>query len=372
MRIGRVCLVRPTILVSSLAAGFLGCSTPASNTDLRPDGPPEIMQVFATERGDGATALGLYYSGNTEYNALDVKGGGNAMNPTGNGCGDVYDENGDDCKVMNAAANAEQQFRIIFDELLSGPTVEQFACACTGDMANCPNNVTASIDPSNCQDNPDTTADEAGRWLDANNDGMPDDAVLIDGIVSFSCGGMELYKTGPDDGFYNPSGNQLIPVAQGLAGLGPALVINATQGLRTDSDCTISIGDTVVDKTGEKVPALPATAKFHTEKLAVLTSTPPDTTDGVALDSDIALTFSGLIDPATATGIVLREKTGAVVVADATVTVGADDASTITISHTAPLKPSTEYEVVIPDAIADIWGGKSSNYPVITFTTKAM
>src|SRR5258707_9756535 len=112
MRIGRVCLVRPSILVGSLAVGLLGCSAPASNTDLRPEGAPEILQVFATERVDGVAHSGLYYSGNADYNANDVKGGAN-------GCSDDYEANDDNCKVDTAVADSSQKFRIIFDELLN-------------------------------------------------------------------------------------------------------------------------------------------------------------------------------------------------------------------------------------------------------------
>ena len=369
MRIGRVCLVRPSILVGSLAVGLLGCSAPASNTDLRPEGAPEILQVFATERVDGAAQLGLYYSGNADYNAIDVKGGATAG--TGDGCGDDYNDNGDDCKVETAVADTTQKFRIIFDELLNGSSVEAFVCACNGDMAMCPNMVTASIDPSQCQDNPNTSSNEAGRWLDVNNDGMPDKARLIKGIISFDCGG-PLYTSTEADGFYNPSGNQLIPVAQGLAGLGPALVITASQGLKTDSDCFITVGSAVKDKQGNDVPALPATAIFHTEALAVLTSEPKDAATGVKSNSGIVLQFDALIDEASTTGVILREKTGAVAVADAVVAVAADDKTKVTISHATNLKLNTAYEVVVPATIKDIWGGAAAAHPIITFTTGAM
>jgi hypothetical protein len=324
--------------------------------------------VFATERVDGAAQLGLYYSGNAEYNANDVEGGASAG--MGDGCGDDYEDNGDDCTVETAVADTSQTFRIIFDELLNGSSVEAFVCGCNGDMPMCPNMVTASIDPSMCQDNPNTATNEAGRWLDANNDGMPDKAQLIEGIISFDCGG-PLYSSTPADGFYNPSGNQLIPVAQGLAGMGPALVITASQGLKTNSDCFLTVGSMVKDKQGTTVPALPATAVFHTETLAVLSSVPKDAATGVMTGSGVVLQFNALIKDTTTTGLVLREKTGAVVVADATVTVADDDQSKITISHTAALKPNTTYEVVVPATITDIWGGIAPSHPIITFTTGA-
>src|SRR5262245_50275737 len=128
MRIGRVACLGPSMLAGSLAAGLIGCSAPASNTDLRPEGAPEVLQVFVTERVEGGTALGLYYSGNAEYNVDETGGGANGDMP--NQCGDTYDELGDDCVVTDAVADASQKARIIFDELLQGSSVEEFVCAC--------------------------------------------------------------------------------------------------------------------------------------------------------------------------------------------------------------------------------------------------
>jgi Bacterial Ig-like domain len=365
MRIGRVaCRVLPSMLVGSLAAGSFGCSAPASHTDLRPEGPPDVLQVFVTERSEGATGLGLYYNANEEY-AVDVTDG---QGGAANGCGDVFDEQGDDCTVATAAANADQKVRIIFDELLKGSSVEEFMCACnSGDKANCPNMVLSSTDPADCANNPDTTADEQGRWLDDNNDGMPDKARLVDKLVTFNCDGTDIYTTGPGDGFYNPSGNQLIPVATQLAGLGPALVIINNGGLKTSADCSIKFGSAIIDKQGETVPALPATATFHTETLAPLKSVPAAGGEIAGFADNITVTFNAFL--ASADGIGIRVA-GTTTLLPATVMLGMT-ADTVVINPTADLLPNTMYEVVIPATLADKYGGVIDAASTIAFKTKA-
>ncbi len=367
MRIGRVaCFVLPSMLVGSLAAGLIGCSAPASKTDLKPEGPPEVLQLFVSERAGAATALGLAFNANPEY-AVDVKGGG-PNNDMANGCGDAFDEFGDDCKVTDAVTDPTQKMRIIFDELLNGSTVEEFVCACAGATPNCPNMVISSLDPSKCADNPDTTADEASRWLDVNNDGMPDKAKLVTGIVTFFCDDTMLYSTAADDGFYNPSGNQLIPVATKLAGLGPALVVTAKQGLKTSAKCRITIGSNVTDKQGELVPALPTTVTFQTEALAVLKSTPTEAATGVKIGDPITLVFNAPVKDTAAAGIVL--KAGATVV-PATITLS-DDKTTVTVKPNAPLAVNTAHTVEVPVSVTDKYGGAYPAATTLTFTTGAM
>jgi hypothetical protein len=359
MRIGRVaCLVWPSFVAGALAAG---CSTPASNTELKPEGPPAVLQVFVTERAEDATALGLFYSGNEEYNAVDADG---------SGCSDVYEEYGDDCAVTAAVADGTQKVRIVFDELLDGSKVEEFVCACQTEASqNCPNMLTSALDPSQCGDNPDTSADESARFLDANNDGMPDKARLIAGLVTFTCDGMPVYTSGQDDGFYNPSGNQLIPVATELGGLGPALVVTAAGGLKTGASCSITINaEQVKDKQGEGVPAIPATATFKTEALGILTSSPVDAAINVPLNTKPTVTFNAKIDMAAAAGIILRVK--GTTTAVATGVLGMDGV-TVTLTPAAALTASTQYEIVVPATVVDALGGAFPAEKIITFTTGA-
>src|SRR6185436_15730292 len=111
-----------------------------SGTDLHPEGQPEVLQVFVTERTATAKALGLAYNGNEDY----------AVDDDGNGCGDIFDDNSDDCKVTEAVADGSQKIRIIFDELLEGATVEDFVCACAGASVkpeDCANMIPSALDP---------------------------------------------------------------------------------------------------------------------------------------------------------------------------------------------------------------------------------
>ncbi len=370
MRIGRVAsLAMPSLLIGSMAAG-LGCDAPKTGTALEPEGAPEILQVFVTERVAGAAGLGLYYNANEDYFAED-----------GTQCGTVLsEENGDDCLVTNAVADATQKIRIVFDELLAGDTVEEFFCACAGETGDtpCPNNILASLDPTMCADNPNTNADEGSRWEDKNGDGLPDRARLLGGVVIVTCDDVDVYTTGPADGFYNPSGNQQIPVATGLAGLGPALVITASGGLRTNADCTIKLAATVTDKEGTPVPSLPSTAAtFHTEAMALLSSTPENNATGVARNVSPNLQFNSTLDESTLDNIVLRLAPGGATV-PAEITLGMDKVS-VTIDPTVDPMPAldlltagTKYEIVIPVTLTDAFGGPFPMEQIITFTTGAM
>ena len=375
MRIGRVAsLALPSILAGSLSMGTFGCTTPSSGTDLNPEGPPEILQVFVTERTPTSKALGLVYNGNLDY-AVDESGGG-ADGSAPNQCGDIFDENGDDCTVANAVADPSQTFRIVLDELLEGTSVEEFVCACVGtdgvaQDGECPNNVVSTLDPAGCNDSPSTpNVNEGSRWLDVNADGMPDKARLVGGIATINCDGEDLYSTQPEDGFYNPSGNQLIPVATGLSGLGPALVISASAGLKTGADCTIRLSDTVKDKEGLAVVAVPPTAMaFHSESLALLSSVPTSGVSGVSPDLALNLGFNAFLKEDTIENVVLREKTGAVVISARELALG-DDKISVKIDPTGTLRPDRDYEIVIPaTTVTDIYAGKFPAEKLVTFKT---
>jgi hypothetical protein len=293
--------------------------------------------------------------------------------PSPNGIPDIIDRNGDDLQVTEAFADDSQQLRIIFDELLNGETVEQFVCACADD---CPNMIEASLDPTACDDNPDTQVNEQGQFLDTNADGLPDLAQSLAGIVTITCNDADanpipVYTAAAGDGFYNPSGNQDVPVATGLAGLGPAVVMNVTTGLRTDSDCKVALGADVKDKDGQVVPALPADKSFHTQKLKFL-STPADAKTGVDVKPNVNLAFNALIDKNTLTGIKIdKDAAGTITPVPATVTLLMSGTS-VDIDPTADLELNTKYVVTVPATVADQHGGKLPAEVKFSFTTKAM
>jgi hypothetical protein len=186
--------------------------------------------------------------------------------------------------TVSAAMLTMGEIRIVFDELLDGNTAEQFECACNvansgGGMADCGAGPTYAVDPSTCPENPNTSTKEQGRWADVEGNGIPDSAELLPGLVTVTCGAM-TFPSQETDGLYNPSGNQLVPVASGLAqGLGPALSITGlTTGnpptpvtLPADTDCTITLSSSLKDKDGNAVVfhswdgnAAPTSVTFHT------------------------------------------------------------------------------------------------------------
>lgn len=244
-------------LIGAVSLAMVGCDREESMTLLHPDGPPEVSQVFVTELvddGEGGLAAVLNLAFGEHPDACPVEG-----DPPF-GCSDVGDG------TVGQAALDTQKIRIVFDELLDGETIEQFQCACVagGGDEPCPAGPTASLDPSACVDNPNSTFNEQGKWLDSANDGVPDAMELLPDLVTIDCGGT-LIVPGPLEGFYNPSGNQQVPVSTGLAeGIGPALVLTLTQTLPADTDCGITFpAGKITDKDGNE-PFLSAPITFRT------------------------------------------------------------------------------------------------------------
>jgi hypothetical protein len=353
-------------VTGAFAGGLLGCSAPTSKTALQPDGPPNIFQIFVTERdpATGDTSLGLYLNANPEFD----------VDADMNGKPDLLEQNGDDGVVTNAVVDGTQTVRIVFDELLDGSTLEEFFCACSAAATGCPTGTPdATLDPSMCADNPDSAANELGEWLDANGDGLPDKARLLPGLVTVTCDGTAIFTNATGDaGFYNPSGNQDIPVATGLLGLGPALVATVTTGLKTNADCAIAVTDKVKDKDGNAVPAPDSSKKFHTESMTVLSSVPADMATGVKLNIAPAVSFNAILDMDTINGIKLEKDVGGVRTAVQTTNTLAPNMTEVDMMPAANLEASTDYVITVPVTVTDTFGGAFPAAQEIKFTTGTM
>lgn len=338
-----------TALCLAVATG-IGCSAEESKTLLNPEGPPDILQVFVTERlSDGSTALTPTYGSHPEFDSeTEFEEGPDPSTP-----------------VMTAVADSTQKVRIIFDELIRGNTLEQFVCACNVAPASCPAGTPLyALDPSVCKDSGDTVLNEEGKWADANNDTVPDDAVLLPGVVSISCGTSFTWENTEIDGFYNPSGNQQVTVL-GMESLGPALVL-FVPALQTSADCTLTVAATVTDKQDVAVPSAPVT--FHTEALAMLDSSPAD---GDVVDPTVGVltvSFNAALDPASLTGVALMNTTTSTAVTG-TAALDPGDATTITFTLEADLPAASSFELTIPATVTDVFGGALPQAIVITFTT---
>jgi hypothetical protein len=57
--------------------------------------------------------------------------------------------------------------------------------------------------------------DSNGACLDVNGDGVPDRMLLLPGVVTVTCGSIS-WRSGPEDGEYDPSGNQFVPIDIGF------------------------------------------------------------------------------------------------------------------------------------------------------------
>src|SRR5262249_11247382 len=156
----------------------------------------------------------------------------------------------------------QTSIRIVVGTLLEGATLEHFACACQGDaivdsMGNIildPNrcgDTAWSDDPMNCSVCPGDAAHKC-RCVDTDGNGKPDFSSVNHGFATSRCDATE-YVSGEGEGFYYPNGNQFQSSVAGLAGLGPAIVVNTARPLPTNADCSVTVADSVKDHQGRSL-----------------------------------------------------------------------------------------------------------------------
>jgi hypothetical protein len=178
--------------------------------------------------------------------------------------------------------------RVVVSDLLDGKTLEHFVCACQGDSL-------LDLDPARCagaafSDDPldcaACGAPSAGHCLDTDMNGIADLGSLRPGVAHLRCGAGVTATSTPvpacpggwsggtsgtcssasaeGDGFYFPSGDQTVPEALGLEGLGPAIVIKPRATLPAGADCTIAIDASVRNRLGLALDPPATTPVFHT------------------------------------------------------------------------------------------------------------
>ena len=394
-------------LVLALVAG---CAADEPKGQLIPGGPPSVLQVFMNEMGVADLQL-AYGCGDTLANPeffdpddpskplpLPACAGadiGACASPEGRPrtvCQERHQiAPEDDGKVDNAVAypgmGGGQKIRIVMDELLKASTIEQFVCACAMDdmgainKAGCPDPaIWASKDRSLCDDNAATDAVETSRFADRNLDGVPDDAVLLPGIVTIACTdpttGMPVprtYQNLEEDGWYNPSGNQQLPIdgsgAPSWEGLGPALVITPNGGLPTGSDCTLVFDPSIVDK-NDNMPIKTdqyGALSFTTEPLYVRSTTPAN--NAVNVNRAIARITAALnvpLEPGSVANMTVADAAGMPVAGTAAL---AGNMTSIEWAPAAPLAATTRYTVTVGANVADSFGARLKTDYVIMFTT---
>jgi len=204
----------PGAVTTSLALlALVGCDDPTATTDLRPEGEPEVLSVLVMN-----DSVDFFFETATFCAVGDDKRPAFVGTPLGGIT--VCDEDLSlpaepvSDATVGGAEPTSWYVRIMFDELLN-PDVEELL---------------PILDPDTMQ--------ETGQFTGSLLGTQP---------VILTCGGTVVEY----DGYYSPSGNNV------TWPLGPSLFVKPVDpsAIATSSDCSIELKDTIVDKTGESVPA---------------------------------------------------------------------------------------------------------------------
>lgn len=231
--------------VGLIATGVLAlgaCSDPDQNTDLRPDGDPEVLAVLVMNDPAGQVIEHATYCkvgdekrparvGLPDFTAPDI-------------CPADLSKGADE--IVDAAPDG-WYVRIMFDELLD-PNVEEL---------------------SEIKD-PDT-----GEGTDTFEGSIANTHPVKLECESVGGGFVEVEY----DGYYSPSGNAV------TWPLGPSLVVkpNDPTEVATGKQCRITINDNVTDKTGNKVPmAQRGPFTFKIAPIQVIAIDPADDPEGAS------------------------------------------------------------------------------------------
>ncbi len=247
-----------------VAGGCFG--EPVNKTDLRSEGPPEVLAAM----GQSLVTLEEYSFHCRYVNGVrDEKAPGFAIDAILGGqivCPETATEFAPTPVDPRAFA-----LRVMFDELLDADAVETLDC------------------------------DDDGRCSGSLDSTQP---------VTLTCDGTVVGYTG----YYVPNGNNT------TFPLGPSLYIAPNLDelvFPTGTECTLSIGDVVVDKTGNAVPADQRDLDLQIADLALLFTEPADADavgDRAVLGPDeaIAFVFNTYLDDATiaATEVVVLDGDG--------------------------------------------------------------
>lgn len=244
------------------AVVFVGCGVPEQNTDLRPEGPPEVLAVLV------GTDPSAQLSESATFCAKD-----DAKRPTGVGLPDFsFVQICDDDPAVEAAMvdNAYPDgwyIRVMFDELLD-PSVEELI---------------------------EITDPDTGMGTDTFYGTLANTQPVTLQCESVSGGMVNV----PYDGYYSPAGNAV------TWPLGPSLVIKPDEprAIATSSMCTVSLKDTIRDKDGELVPAAQrGPFPFKVAPLQIVAIEPTDGSEVTPLSiyfDNFLVQFNTEVDPAS-------------------------------------------------------------------------
>jgi hypothetical protein len=220
----------------------VGCNDPELNTELRPEGDPEVLAVLVLT--DAVSQLSEQATFCKTGDALRPNLVGLPDFTTSTICPDSLTDGVD---PVDKAYPDGWYVRIMFDELLD-PSIEE---------------LTEIID----EETGLPTGTFSGSIIGANPVSLQCQSVTGNTLVNVDY-----------DGYYSPSGNRVTwPV-------GPSLVIKPNEPglIATGKECQITLNDTIVDKDGRTVPT--AQRGPYTFKIAPVTIIATDPTDADPLD----------------------------------------------------------------------------------------
>lgn len=247
--------------LGALSLGLAGCADPVQNTDLRPEGPPEVLAVLVlTDAAFQLYETATFCAPNDEKRPSLV---GLPDFTTQQVCPETLSEGAEE--VGNAYPDG-WYIRIMFDELLD-PSVEKLT----------------------------EILDDDGNPTDTYTGSIADAHPVTLRCESINGGMVEVDY----DGYYSPAGNRITwPV-------GPSLVIkpNDPTLIATGSKCEVTINDSVTDKSGDTVDsAQRGPYAFSVAPIEVLAIEPEDGSEvDAALTSldGVFVQFNTFVDPAS-------------------------------------------------------------------------
>lgn len=328
------------LAASACVLAFGACTAPTEHTDLRPDGPPEVLTVLVSDDTDGA---GIVETATFCKIGDDKRPGLVPSNPDGpvQVCSDDLskgvrdDSDSADADEVTDTSPVDWYVRLQFDELLN-PNIEDLL---------------PIKDPQ------------------GNDTGLKKGTLANTRPVTLTCGGLNI----PYDGYYDPSGNAF------TWPLGPSLFVapNDSSKIATGTECEILLNDDViVDKDGEHVPVDQlGPYKFRIAPLALIATDPAPVKDVTKVDTiqkidpgkPLVLTFNATIDVTSldATEVTMLE------VAQCTDTTGTTQAAVVG-AHKKDMDTIDKQSIEIRDSAAtgmDAWE-RSKTY-LITFPAGA-
>lgn len=314
--------------VTALSLLALGaCDAPAQNTDLRPEGDPEVLTVLVfNDAVDGFLETATFCKQNDAKRPgtvgivafgvaipicdIDLANGAGFRDDKGtaNPSDDTFTPG-----IVEDAVPTSWYVRIMFDELLDPDTAETLE---------------PILDPD--------TMEETGVFTGSLEETQP---------VTLSCGGTDV----PYSGYYSPSGNTV------TWPLGPSLVVQPldTSAVATGAECTLSIKDTLKDKEGNSVTSSqrgPFT--FNVAGLAATAIDPEPADPGdeatIAPEAPVLVSFNHFIDAASLTPaeVTILE------VADCEATTGTTRTAVIAASADDPLSLEISSTPTVPAGLA--------------------